>query len=256
MDLSGILEMLEKWQTFLAAVPGVIALIWAHLWNEKRKLFREDRIRKNEAITLAFTLRSELYSLRMELRHLIMMFRFSGDPLSIDDIKDMELQVPTIFPANTSRLGLLGGELAARVVDCYADISDTIRRVQKWKDANQDLTGDKFVFADTMVSLTRDKVINVARNLNEFSRGHPLSEHTYKKGTIPRHVMMGHFSGENVIMAWREYKGYTRVELAKKASITQKHLQEIEEENVTLTEEVLDRLSSALSVDKELLVLD
>jgi DNA-binding XRE family transcriptional regulator len=72
--------------------------------------------------------------------------------------------------------------------------------------------------------------------------------------TIPHDLVVKLVNGENPLRVWRQYRGKTMEELAKKIGITQSYLSQLESSKRQASQKILKRLATNLCVDIEELI--
>jgi DNA-binding XRE family transcriptional regulator len=73
---------------------------------------------------------------------------------------------------------------------------------------------------------------------------------------VPSEVVYAILDGENPVRVWREYRGYSRDELAKAAGISLPYLVQIETDVRKGTVKVLEAIAKALDLDLDDLVFE
>jgi hypothetical protein len=118
---------LKGWQSGIAAILAFIALIIGALYNAHLTRCRDDRLRKEEWLTIAIAIYSEILLLREEAAALVKGIAANREhhDIKIDEqfLEDHKFVAePRLYMALSSRLGLLPAELLKYIARFYNHI--------------------------------------------------------------------------------------------------------------------------------------
>ncbi len=129
---------LQAWQTGIGAIVGLIGLGLIALLNAELNRRRDDRLRRDEARALAEALAAELESLKNTAnRHIEELESLSDEASSayeqprVNLLEIMRLAQPIVFEGSATKLGLLGPNLAAVVVQTYASFELVNKNIER-----------------------------------------------------------------------------------------------------------------------------
>lgn len=123
---------LKGWQGAIGSVMGFIALILGALFNYHLNRKRDERLRREEIISIASALYGEIVVLRQSVARMAnavgaryIRHGFHGDEV-IDEhfVEQFALPKPRLYPALASKVGMLQSELALQVVLFYSRVED------------------------------------------------------------------------------------------------------------------------------------
>ena len=129
-------QEIKDLQTGIGAVIGLFGLALAALFNAHLNRKRDDRIRREESCTLALALRTEVLRLvKSALARRVAVLGLVGVPIDRSAWATQELTMPPaiVFQNSAAKIGLLGSELVADVVDFYNVISESDNQVKIWR---------------------------------------------------------------------------------------------------------------------------
>jgi hypothetical protein len=118
---------LKTWQSGIAAMIGFFALIIGALFNFHLNRRRDALLRKEESLSVAIAVYSEILLLRKEIANLASaVANKENSKIKIDAqfVEDNKLTEPTIYPALASKLDLLSANILIGITEFYQNIKD------------------------------------------------------------------------------------------------------------------------------------
>jgi hypothetical protein len=123
---------LKGWQGAIGSLMGFLALILGALFSYHLNRKRDERLRREEVISIASALYGEIIILRQSVARMAsavgaryIRYGFHGDE-AIDKhfIEQFALPKPKLYPALASKVGMLQSQLALEVVVFYSRVEE------------------------------------------------------------------------------------------------------------------------------------
>lgn len=129
MEWSTIYSELKSWQHGIAALLGLLALMAAALFNYRLNRLRDAALRKDEALSIAVGIYSEIVVLREELVRLskaVANNYFRRHEIDEHFLAAHKLSEPVLFKALAPKIGLLPPHLALAIAEFYQRLQEVV----------------------------------------------------------------------------------------------------------------------------------